>query len=196
MLRISASQAFQKINVPKASRTVAIGRSILHRGPQPAPAGRKSNNRARSCQTSMDRLRLPSAERPMTVLATKRIAQPVSRLMRQTRLQDVLPFGPLWYGYPNAIHNAFNYAAFFSRSRPEEIQVLDATGRESPRHARNRRFREPWFNTTGACEAQAAPHQLSRSYPGQQWCSFLVPALPLWPARKHSQVQTRFRLFA
>jgi hypothetical protein len=32
-------------------------------------------------------------------------------------LSDALPFGRLWYGEPNAISNATNYAKFFSRSQ-------------------------------------------------------------------------------
>jgi hypothetical protein len=30
-------------------------------------------------------------------------------------ISDVLPFGRLWYGEPNAISNAIGYAKFFSR---------------------------------------------------------------------------------
>jgi hypothetical protein len=29
---------------------------------------------------------------------------------------DVLPFGRLWYGEPNAVANAIDYAKFYSRS--------------------------------------------------------------------------------
>jgi hypothetical protein len=32
-------------------------------------------------------------------------------------ISDVLPFGRLWYGEPNAITNAIGYAKFYSRSR-------------------------------------------------------------------------------
>jgi hypothetical protein len=31
-------------------------------------------------------------------------------------ISDVLPFGRLWYGEPNATSNAIGYAKFFSRS--------------------------------------------------------------------------------
>jgi hypothetical protein len=31
-------------------------------------------------------------------------------------ISDALPYGALWYGGPNAISNAVNYAQFFSRS--------------------------------------------------------------------------------
>src|SRR6516165_2258279 len=41
---------------------------------------------------------------------------------------DVLPFGRLWYGEPNAITNATSYARFFSRSHDAVICVYDGTG--------------------------------------------------------------------
>jgi len=31
-------------------------------------------------------------------------------------ISDALPFGRLWYGEPDAVSNAINYAKFFSRS--------------------------------------------------------------------------------
>jgi hypothetical protein len=40
-------------------------------------------------------------------------------------ISDVLPFGRLWYGEPNAI----SYAQFFSRSHDAVIRVYDATGK-------------------------------------------------------------------
>jgi len=40
----------------------------------------------------------------------------------------VLPFGLLWYGEPNAVSNAINYAKFFSRSHDAVIRVYDETG--------------------------------------------------------------------
>jgi len=39
---------------------------------------------------------------------------------------DVLPFGRLWYGKPNAISNAIGYAKFFSRSHRAVILVPNA----------------------------------------------------------------------
>ena len=36
---------------------------------------------------------------------------------------DVLPFGRLWYGEPNAISNAVGYANFYSRSHDAVIRV-------------------------------------------------------------------------
>jgi hypothetical protein len=41
---------------------------------------------------------------------------------------DALPFGRLWYGEPNAIGNAVNYAKFRSRSHRPVIRVYDAAG--------------------------------------------------------------------
>src|SRR5205814_7085837 len=43
-------------------------------------------------------------------------------------ISDVLPFGRLWYGEPNAITNAIGYAKFFSRSHDAVIRVYDETG--------------------------------------------------------------------
>ena len=43
-------------------------------------------------------------------------------------ISDVLPFGRLWYGEPNAINNAIGYAEHFSRSHDAVIRVYDATG--------------------------------------------------------------------
>lgn len=39
-------------------------------------------------------------------------------------ISDALPFGRLWYGEPNAISNAIDYAKFFSRSHDAVIRVL------------------------------------------------------------------------
>ena len=40
-------------------------------------------------------------------------------------ISDVLPFGRLWYGEPNAISNAIGYAKFFSRSHDAVIRVYE-----------------------------------------------------------------------
>jgi hypothetical protein len=40
-------------------------------------------------------------------------------------ISDVLPFGRLWYGEPNAASNAVGYAMFYSRSREAVIRVYD-----------------------------------------------------------------------
>jgi hypothetical protein len=38
---------------------------------------------------------------------------------------DVLAFGRLWYGEPNAVSNAIGYAKFRSRSHDAVIRVFD-----------------------------------------------------------------------
>jgi hypothetical protein len=43
-------------------------------------------------------------------------------------ISDVLPFGRLWYGEPNAVSNAIGYAQFRSRSHDAVIPVYDAAG--------------------------------------------------------------------
>ena len=43
-------------------------------------------------------------------------------------ISDVLPFGRLWYGEPNAISNALGYAQFYSRSHGAVIRVYDESG--------------------------------------------------------------------
>ena len=52
-------------------------------------------------------------------------------------------FGRLWYGEPNAIGNAIEYAKFFSRSRDTVIRVYDEAGnvRQTQQHAGD--FKEP-----------------------------------------------------
>ena len=50
---------------------------------------------------------------------------------------DVLPFGRLWYGDPDAISNAIGYAKFFSRLHDAVIRVYDEAGNviETHKHA-------------------------------------------------------------
>jgi hypothetical protein len=43
-------------------------------------------------------------------------------------ISDVLPYGALWYGEPNAVSNAINYAKFRSRSHRAVIRVYDEAG--------------------------------------------------------------------
>jgi hypothetical protein len=43
-------------------------------------------------------------------------------------ISDALPFGRLWYGEPNAISNAIDYAKFYSRSHDAVIRVYDDAG--------------------------------------------------------------------
>jgi hypothetical protein len=47
---------------------------------------------------------------------------------RRDLISDVLPFGRLWYGEPDAITNAIGYAKFFSRSHDAVIRVYDDAG--------------------------------------------------------------------
>ena len=43
-------------------------------------------------------------------------------------ISDALPFGRLWYGEPNAVSNAIDYAKFRSRSHDAVIRVYDSAG--------------------------------------------------------------------
>jgi len=43
-------------------------------------------------------------------------------------ISDVLPFGHLWYGEPNAVSNAIGYAMHYSRSHDAVIRVYDTVG--------------------------------------------------------------------
>jgi hypothetical protein len=44
-------------------------------------------------------------------------------------ISDVLPYGRLWYGEPDAISNAIDYAEFYSRSHNAVIRVYDEAGK-------------------------------------------------------------------
>jgi len=52
-------------------------------------------------------------------------------------ISDMLPFGRLWYGEPNAVSNAIGYAKFRSRSHDAVIRVYDEAGNviETHEHA-------------------------------------------------------------
>ena len=43
-------------------------------------------------------------------------------------IYDVLPFGRLWYGTPNAVSNAIGYAMHRSSSHDAVIRVYDDAG--------------------------------------------------------------------
>jgi hypothetical protein len=58
-------------------------------------------------------------------------------------ISDVLPFGRLWYGEPNAIANAIGYAKFFSRSRDAVIRVYHESGNVIQTHDHKGNFKEP-----------------------------------------------------
>jgi hypothetical protein len=53
-------------------------------------------------------------------------------------ISDVLPFGRLWYGEPNAI----GYAKFFSRSHDAVIRVYDAASNVIETHEHKGDFKE------------------------------------------------------
>jgi hypothetical protein len=56
---------------------------------------------------------------------------------------DALPFGRLWYAYPNAITNAIGYAKFYSRSHDAGIRIYDATGNVIEFHEHAGDFKGP-----------------------------------------------------
>jgi hypothetical protein len=58
-------------------------------------------------------------------------------------ISDVLPFGRLWYGEPNAISHAIGYAEHYSRSHDAVIRVYDDAGKVDRRTT----------NTLGYCLA-------------------------------------------
>ena len=58
-------------------------------------------------------------------------------------ISDALPFGALWYGEPNAISNAVNYAQFYSRSHDAAIRVYDGAGNVIETHEHAGEFKEP-----------------------------------------------------
>ena len=49
-------------------------------------------------------------------------------------ISELLPFGRLWYGEPNAISNAIGYATFYSRSHDAVIRVYDEAGNVAKTH--------------------------------------------------------------
>jgi hypothetical protein len=57
-------------------------------------------------------------------------------------VSDVLPFGGLWYGGPNAIENAIGYAMHSSRSHDAVIRVYDAAGNVIETHEHKGDFKE------------------------------------------------------
>jgi hypothetical protein len=53
-----------------------------------------------------------------------------------------LPFGPLWYGEPNAISNAMGFAKFYSRSHDTVMRVYDEAGNVIETHEHAGDFKE------------------------------------------------------
>jgi hypothetical protein len=54
-------------------------------------------------------------------------------------ISDVLPFGTLWYGEPNAVANA----KFYSRSHYAVVRVYDEAGNVIETHEHAGDFKEP-----------------------------------------------------
>jgi hypothetical protein len=57
-------------------------------------------------------------------------------------ISEVLPFGALWYGEPNAISNAVHSAKFFSNSHDAVIRVYNAAGNVIETHEHAGQFKE------------------------------------------------------
>ncbi len=57
-------------------------------------------------------------------------------------MSDVLPFGRLWYGEPNAITNAIGYAIHYSRSHDAVICVYHDAGDMMETHEYKGDFKE------------------------------------------------------
>ena len=53
----------------------------------------------------------------------------------------MLPFDRLWYGEPNAVANAINYAKFFSRSHDAVIRVYGDSGNVIETHEHKGEFK-------------------------------------------------------
>ena len=58
-------------------------------------------------------------------------------------ISDALPFGRPWYGEPNAISNAIDYAKFRSRSHDAVIRVYDETSNLIETHEHTGDFKAP-----------------------------------------------------
>ena len=57
-------------------------------------------------------------------------------------VSDVLPFGRLWYGDPNAISNAIGHAQLYSRAQSAVIRVYDEGGKVIETHEYAGDFKE------------------------------------------------------
>jgi hypothetical protein len=57
-------------------------------------------------------------------------------------ISDVLPFGRLWFGEPNAVANAIGYASHSSRSHDTAIRVYDSAGNVIETHEHEGDFKE------------------------------------------------------
>jgi hypothetical protein len=61
--------------------------------------------------------------------------------MQRDTISDVLPFGRLWYGEPNAVSNAIDYAKFYSRSDRAVICVYNEAGNVIETHEHPGKFK-------------------------------------------------------
>jgi hypothetical protein len=57
-------------------------------------------------------------------------------------ISDALPFGRLWYGEPNAVANAIDYAEYRNRSHRAVIRVYNAVGNVIETHEHKGDFKE------------------------------------------------------
>jgi len=57
-------------------------------------------------------------------------------------ISDAPPFGRLWYGEPNAVANAIDYAKFYSRSHRAVIRIFDESGNVIETHEHAGDFKE------------------------------------------------------
>jgi hypothetical protein len=57
-------------------------------------------------------------------------------------ISDVLPFGRLWYGEPNATAHAIGYAMHYSRPADAVIRVYDQAGNVIEAHEHAGDFKE------------------------------------------------------
>jgi hypothetical protein len=74
---------------------------------------------------------------------TTRLRSASSRESLQRRsISYPLPFGRLWYGEPNAVSNAIDYAKFYSRSHDAVTRVYDEAGTVIETHEHVGDFKE------------------------------------------------------
>ena len=66
-------------------------------------------------------------------------------------ISDALPFGRLWYGEPEAVANAIDYAKHRSRSHHAMIRVYDAAGNVTETHKHKGDFKECSYHLRARC---------------------------------------------
>ena len=74
-------------------------------------------------------------------------------------ISDVLSFGRLWYGEPNAVANAIGYAQHYSRSHHAVIHVYDPVGNVIETHEHALPLTKPPFSY------RIWPKRIVASYP-------------------------------